>query len=548
MLQKSKKALILGVCVISLLRPLAAAEPVSEMEQLKQMLLDQQRQINELRQELSIQHEQLAAYKTGEPQMETQVNAAAKFPSTGQIASTVAILPGTSAILTAQGPAATLALPQTAAASPTAAGPTGADLSKRVDGLLRNLGGFRFSGDFRYRFDLQDRSSNNVAAALQNARSRYRFRLNADKDLFSKDGEERPLAHLHLQLSTGPFNNPITNETDFSGFGTKAPLSIAEAYMDVMPLKGLSLRVGRTAEIFADNRQFMWDDDLRLNGFHETYRFAGGSTGKRNGLFAEFRAGQYILTNPNVQVVPAGSPYLNAGYLVGQRVASSALFDQGVVIGANLNKKWHTDFTFDYSSVREPNQIQLASTAAGQGLVTNAILGGTISSNLGATGNATTTAGGAIYSAGGFDVLHYGLNLNYAGRMVLGHNMPLAIFLQSTHNKAASSENDGYVLGASIGQAARLGDIQLQYAYFYKPANAFVSQFSDDDVGTGSGVNIKSNTIRVNFGITRWLAWENRLFIQHGISRSSAAGNFFVPLQQGYNTSFRYQSHLAFTF
>ena len=125
---------------------------------------------------------------------------------------------------------------------------------------------------------------------------------------------------------------------------------------------------------------------------------------------------------------------------------------------------------------------------------------------------------------------------------------PFQFFAQATHNQAASMENDGYMIGAAIGQAARLGDVQFQYAYFYKPANAFVSQFSDDDVGTGSGVNIKDSTIRLNFGITRWLAWENRLFIQHGIARSDPARNFFVPLPRGYNTLIRYQSHLMFTF
>jgi len=52
--------------------------------------------------------------------------------------------------------------------------------------------------------------------------------------------------------------------------------------------------------------------------------------------------------------------------------------NQGVVVGSNLGKKWRVDFQAGYSTVREPNQIQLASTAAGQGLVTNAILGGTI--------------------------------------------------------------------------------------------------------------------------------------------------------------------------
>jgi Putative porin len=508
-----------------------ATSTASEIEQLKQMLLEQQRQINELRRELAGQAKSSDDSKSAEA-------APAEFKSTGTVASTTPILPAA-----AVAPAlSTLAVVPQAAATP-AAGPSIADVNKRVDGLIRGLAGFRFSGDFRYRFDVQDRSSNAVAAALQNIRNRYRLRFNVDKDLFNKDGDGTPLARVHFQLSTAPYNNELTNDTDFNGFGTKAPFSVAEAYADLLPIKGLTLRVGRTAEAFADNRQFIWDDDVRFNGFQETYRRTA-----KNSLFVEFRAGQYILTNPNVQVVPAGSPYLNAGYVLGQRINASTLLDQGVVVGGNLGKKWRTDAKFAYFTVGDPNQIQLASTAAGQGLVTNAVLGATISSNLGATGNATTTNGGAIYSAGGFDVLHYGWNLNYAGSMIKGHNFPFALFLQGTHNTSASVQNNGYMLGASWGQAARLGDVQFQYAYIFKPANAFVSQFTDDDVGTGSGVNIKDHALRVNFGITRWLAWENRLFIQHGISRNDPANAFFVPLQQGYNTTFRYQSHLAFTF
>src|SRR5207302_1743674 len=105
---------------------------------------------------------------------------------------------------------------------------------------------------------------------------------------------------------------------------------------------------------------------------------------------------------------------------------------------------------------------QLASTLPGQGLVTNAILGATLSSNLGGTGNATTTAGGATYFASGFDVLHYGGNLSYSGTTWKGHTFPLVLFLQGTHNKAASMANNGYMLGAAIGQATKLGDVQFQ--------------------------------------------------------------------------------------
>jgi len=248
-----------------------------------------------------------------------------------------------------------------------------------------------------------------------------------------------------------------------------------------------------------------------------------------------------------VQIVPPGSPFLTAGYAQGQRVPSPDLFDQGVVVGSNLGKKWRMDLQGGYSTVREANQIQLASVA-GTGFLANPVVGAMLTGNLTQVGNATTTPGGAIYFASGFDVIHYGGNLYYSGKDWKGHTFPFVLFLQGTHNKATSIQNNGYMLGASIGQAAKMGDVQFQYAYFYKPANAFISQFTDDDVGTGSGVNIKDNTIRVNFGITRWLAWENRLFIQHGIARNNPAINFFVPLPQGYNTTFRYQSHLAFTF
>ena len=57
------------------------------------------------------------------------------------------------------------------------------EIGKKIEGLLKDLGGFRFSGDFRYRFDLQARSRNSAAGPLQNIRNRYRVRLNIDKEI-----------------------------------------------------------------------------------------------------------------------------------------------------------------------------------------------------------------------------------------------------------------------------------------------------------------------------------------------------------------------------
>ena len=48
--------------------------------------------------------------------------------------------------------------------------------------------------------------------------------------------------------------------------------------------------------------------------------------------------------------------------------------------------------------------------------------------------------------------------------------------------------------------------------------------------------------------VTRFLAWENRLYIQNGISHNDPTINFFVQLQQGCKTQFRLHSQFVFTF
>jgi Putative porin len=541
------------VCALSLMSPYARAEEAveggrtessataaknSEIEQLKAMLLDQQRQINELRQELSRQRKD-----SDGPALATN----SKAPL-GEVASTTPIVPvGTTATLPA-------ALASFVAPAPDPQGPTTAPdaVQKAIDAINGNLRGFRISGDFRFRNDLLVRSANtslppadNRAVPQQRDRERYRFRLNIDKDLFYSDKSDRALVHGHVQLATDPFNNPNTMDTDFTAFTTRAPISIAEAYIDFMPTKSLTFRIGRMPELYADNRQFVYDDDIRLNGFQETYRW----NGKQNGFFVQFGAAQYILTDPNIQIVPAGSPFIAAGYPQGSRVPSSDLFDQGITIGSNINKKWSHNETLNYFTVRSPNQIALAQTANGAALfANNPAVGAVLIGNLSETGNATTTSGGPAFFASAFNVIRGGVNLNYSGSTWNGHNFPAQLFAQFTHNTGASIQNNGYMVGAALGQTAKLGDFQFQYQYFYKPANGFVSSFTDDDVGTGAGVNVKTHEIRINLGLTRFLAWENRFYIQNGITTNNPGINFFVPLQQGYNTQLRIHSQIVFTF
>jgi hypothetical protein len=177
-------------------------------------------------------------------------------------------------------------------------------LGKQLETTSANLGGFKFSGDFRLRFDGQWRAGNDVAGPVRNTRARYRLRMNVDKELDS-------MFKFHEMLSTGPFNNGLTYDSDMSGTVARPPLSLAEAWMDFHPSKYLSLRGGRMEEVFADNMRFLWDDDVRFNGFQQivTIPFDRGWAGFES---LEFRGGEYFLDNPNIVILSSDSPFVTA--------------------------------------------------------------------------------------------------------------------------------------------------------------------------------------------------------------------------------------------
>jgi hypothetical protein len=205
----------------------------------------------------------------------------------------------------------------------------------------------RISGDFRFRLDVQARSSNAIAAPLQNVRSRYRVRLNVDKDLDKR-------FTFHTQLSTGPINNGLTNDQDFAGTVVKHPFSLAEAYLDFHPHPNFSIRGGRMEEVFADNTRFLWDDAVRFNGFQQIVKLPFGPN---NSL--EFRAGEYFFSNPNMVILSATSPYVGAGFQPGQKVRDSNLFHPGAVLNLGSGGGWKHQLMADVQVYRNPNQIQL---------------------------------------------------------------------------------------------------------------------------------------------------------------------------------------------
>jgi len=415
----------------------------------------------------------------------------------------------------------------------------------RVEGQVLKLGPFRLSGDFRLRFDGSFRRASKAPDPpldhVQNARARYRLRLNFDADLY-------PNLSFHGQLATGSLNNQLSTNQDFSSLTARHPFSISEAWIEYRPTKSLTLQGGRVQDVFADNSRFLFDDDIRFNGFNQKYV----ATFKANSAHIsslELRAGQYILTTPNVAVIAPNSPLARAGEVVGTTGRSATMFHQGLLLNQTFNKKWSDQFGGDIQIYRHPNQIQLASANDGLVLLVQPGIGIALSGPLPGTGNATTTPGGAIYTASGFKVARLTYRLNYSGWNVGDHAYPLMFNVQVARNVATGvRERDSILTALQLGRITKKGDASFLYVFTIKGANSLISQVTDDDLGTGTGVNIRTNHFRFEYGIAKKVTLQSLFFIQNSIRSSGQHPNFFVPLGAFTPRTYRVQQQIAFSF
>ena len=435
-----------------------------------------------------------------------------------------------------------------APAAPETAEPQAPTVEQRlakVEGQAMKIGPVRVSGDFRLRLDGIFRSATEPPDPpldhVQNVRMRYRFRLNFDADI-------HPNLSFHGQLATGPFNNPTSMNQDFTSFSARAPFSISEAWIEFRPRKGLQLQAGRLENVFADNSRFLFDNDIRFNGFNEKY-VASFEPNRAYVSSLELRAGQYIFTNPNIAVIGPNSPLVRAGDVIGTTGRSANLFHQGLLVNQTFNKRWSSQLGGDIQIFRHPNHIQLASTLEGVILLVQPGLGIALSGPLPGTGNATTAPGGAMYTAPGFQVARVTYRLNYAGFKRGDHTFPVTFNVQLARNVATGmNERDAMLSALQIGRATKRGDMGFQYVFAIKGANALISQFTDDNLGTGSGVNVRTHHFRFEYGISRKVIFQSLLFVQNSLRRSGQYPNFFVPIGDFAPTQYRAQQQVIFTF
>src|SRR5262249_34258162 len=148
-------------------------------------------------------------------------------------------------------------------------------------------------------------------------------------------------------------------------------------------------------------------------------------------------------------------------------------------------------FGGDFEIYRNPNQIQLASTPDGFPVVINPAIGLVLSGPLTGAGNATTTAGGAIFTAPNFDIVRATYRITNKGITVKSREMPLFFDFQAARNTGTTQLRDALMASANFGEVKNAGDVRLLYQFAIKQPNSIISQFTDDDLGTGTGVNIR---------------------------------------------------------
>jgi len=235
--------------------------------------------------------------------------------------------------------------------------------------------------------------------------------------------------------------------------------------------------------------------------------------------------------------------------VVGTAGRSANLFHQGLLADQTFNERWSSQIGADIQVYRHPNQIQLASTADGVALLIQPGLGLTLSGPLTGTGNATTLSGGVVYTAPGFQVARLTYRLNYVGLKSGNHAYPVTFNFQVARNVATGvNERDAMLAAVRVGGVFKRNDMSFLYVFAIKGANSMISQVTDDDLGTGTGVNIRTHHFRFDYGISRKITLQTLFFVQHSLRSSGQFPSFFVPVGDFAPTTYRIMPQILFTF
>jgi hypothetical protein len=314
-----------------------------------------------------------------------------------------------------------------------------ADL-KLVPDWVNNL---KIKGDFRYRHEWKDDE--------RSTDDRNRHRIRSRVGVYGKVNDE---VDFGVRLASGSTTATTTNQ-DLTGTFSSKDIFLDLAYVDYHPaaIEGLKVLGGKIKNPYyrPGNSDIMYDNDVTPEGIAATYKT---KLGKNIDAFGTF-GGYYVAernqaVNTSLWGLQSGLTYqipnMEKVYVTG----GGGYFDYGNVQGETElvgfwgNKNDGTDYDSDFDIVQAFGEV-------------------------------------------GFPLNGY----------------PVKIFGDYLENiNADSSEDTGFLLGASIGKCKEPGSWQLAYNYRQLQADAVIGSLTEGTFG-GGGSNVKGHTISLGYQLAK---------------------------------------------
>jgi hypothetical protein len=371
----------------------------------------------------------------------------------------------------------------------------------KVTGTPDYVTGYKFSGDFRGRYD-------EVASTDGNShftdRDRYRYRLRVGLTVTLKDNLEVGFRLTSGDPATsGSFNNagnPLSNNSTFQDNGTKKNVYIDTAYGKWTALNGDGWLFSAIIGKMDNPLQFtpmVFDSDWTPEGA----AIQSGYT---------FNDQQSILVNGAAFVEDQEIGGADTG-----SVRSPALFVGQAIWNANWTKQFGTSLGLGGYILQNSKNLTAASVPylnQGNTRTTGGVL---------VNGYTPIIAdASATYKLDSFPLYPGAFPIKIAGE-----------YINNLDTISGNNNNQGYWAGVTFGKSGKKHTWDISYRYEYLEADAAYDQLVDDDngayyqnapaggtVGWFGGTNIKGHLIKANYSITDSLTFTFTCFLNQLIT------------------------------
>jgi hypothetical protein len=311
----------------------------------------------------------------------------------------------------------------------------------------------KISGDLRYRHEtIDEESGGNSKQGVNRNRIRARLGLNA------KVNDD---VDLGFRLASDSKPDPVSTNQNLEGSFSKKPVWIDLAYFDWHPgtIKGFDFIGGKMNNPFytVGKNQLIWDHDLTPEGLAAKYEMP---------------------INDNLKAYLSGG-----GFWVEERDSTSSVDSSLWGVQAYLKNKFDNDTYllggmsyYDYGNIEGSSDLATVWNSSAKWFGNN-------------------TSDGVFKSD--FDIIEgfaeYGFKLD---------DFPVAIFGDYVTNTAASSEDQGWLIGFTVNKLKDPGSWQFGYDYRDIDADAVVGQFNDSDF-VGGGTDGKGHRFNVAYQLAK---------------------------------------------